>query len=128
LLRLNAHGKKLLLEDDMQNDTTPLPFPLDYKGRQLLTVEDASAFVLNLSEEQRDINRWRAAHTAFSCALMEPAYLKTAVITLQLALTLDALVDPTLLAIPARLLSFFCPRLIELPYRIRGVLIGPDQL
>jgi len=101
LLRLNAHGKKLLLEDDMQNDTTPLPFPLDYKGRQLLTVEDASAFVLNLSEEQRDINRWRAAHTAFSCALMEPAYLKTAVITLQLALTLDALVDPTLLAIPA---------------------------
>jgi hypothetical protein len=85
----------------MQNNTDALPFPLEYRGKKFLTVEDASVFVLNLSEEQREIYHWRNAHTAFTCALMEPAYLKTAVIALQLALTLDALVDPTLLVVQA---------------------------
>jgi hypothetical protein len=85
----------------MYNNTTALPIPLEYEGRKFLTVEDASAFVLNLPLEKRDTQHWRAAHAAFSCALMEPAYLKAAVIALQLALTLDALVDPTLFAFTA---------------------------
>ncbi len=81
----------------MQN--TPLPSPLDYEGKRLVTLEDASVLLLNLSQEKRDTHHWRAAHTAFSCALMEPAYLNTAVAALELALTLDALVDPGLLSV-----------------------------
>jgi hypothetical protein len=81
----------------MQN--TPLPTPLDYQGKRLITVEDASVFILNLPQEKRDMHHWRAAQTAFSCALMEPAYLKTAIVALELALTLDALVDPRVLSI-----------------------------
>jgi hypothetical protein len=86
-------------DDDMQN--TPLPTPLNYQGKRLVTAEDASVFILNLPQEKRDTHHWRAAHTAFSCALMEPAYLNTAILALELALTLDALVDPNVLSIPA---------------------------
>jgi len=74
--------------------------PLVYAGKRLTTVEDASSFILNLPPEKRDTHHWRAAHLAFSCASMEPAYLDTAFVALELALTLDALVDPGLLSIP----------------------------
>jgi hypothetical protein len=80
-------------------NNTPLPIPLEYKGKRLVTVEDASVFVLNLGEEQLDKHHWRVAHSAFSCAVMEPAYLKTALATLENALTLDALVDPNFLSV-----------------------------
>jgi hypothetical protein len=89
---MNARANFRLLEDDMQK--TLLPSPLECGGKRLVTVEDASAFVLNLSQEKRDTHHWRAAHTAFSCALMEPAYLNSALAALELALTLDALVHP----------------------------------
>lgn len=81
--------------------TTPLPFPLVHEHKRLMSVEDASVFILNLPQEKLDTHHWRAAHMAFSCACMEPAYLHTAFIALELALTLDALVDPNLLSIPA---------------------------
>jgi hypothetical protein len=98
LLRLERSRQNInLLEDDMQN--TPLPTPLAYRGKRLITVEDASVFILNLPEEKRDTHHWRAAHTAFCCALMEPTYLNSAIVALELALTLDALVDPGVLSI-----------------------------
>jgi hypothetical protein len=102
LLHVTAYGKRCFdWRTTLKNSTDALPFPLEYGGKKFLTVEDASVFVLNLSEKQRELHHWRNAHTAFTCALMEPAYLKTAVIALQLALTLDALVHPTLLAVSA---------------------------
>ena len=60
-------------------------------------MEDASIFILNLPSEKLDTAHWRAAHAAFGCALMEPAYLGSALVALELALTLDALVDPDVL-------------------------------
>jgi hypothetical protein len=79
------------------NNNSPLPFDLDYMGRPLRTVGEASAFILSLSKEQRDQHHWRVAHMAFSCALMEPAYLDTATLTLKTALTLHEIVQPWLL-------------------------------
>jgi hypothetical protein len=74
---------------------TPLSSPMIYQGKKLTTVEDASVFILNLSQEKLEAAHWRAAHSAFGCALMEPAYLSAALIALKLAMTLDALVDPS---------------------------------
>ncbi len=74
--------------------------PLVYAGKQITTVEDALSLILNLPSQKRDSHHWRAAHFAFSCASMEPAYLDTAFVALELALTLDTLVDPGLLSIP----------------------------
>jgi hypothetical protein len=71
-----------------------LPTPLVYQGKKLVTVEDASVFILNLPQAKLDAQHWRAAHTAFSCALMEPAYLSAALVALELAMTLDSLIDP----------------------------------
>jgi hypothetical protein len=60
------------------------------------------------SMRANDSSPWRtrrAAHTAFSCASMEPAYLNTAFVASETALTLDTLVDPDLLSFsgPSRL-------------------------
>jgi hypothetical protein len=74
-----------------------LPSPLSYAGKRLVTVEDASVFILNLPQEKRDAPHWRAAHAAFSCALMEPAYLSAALAALELAMTLDSLINPGVL-------------------------------
>jgi hypothetical protein len=60
---------------------------------------DASVFILSLPQEKRDAYHWRDARAAFSCASMEPAYLNTAFVGLELALTLDTLVDPDLLSL-----------------------------
>jgi hypothetical protein len=74
-----------------------LPSPLAYGGKTLVTVEDASVFILNLPQEKLDAPHWRAAHAAFGCALMEPAYLNAALIALELAMTLDSLIAPGIL-------------------------------
>ena len=79
----------------------PIPSPLFHAGKRFTSVEDAFIFILNLPPEKRDTHYWRAAHTAFSCASIEPAYLHTALTALELALTLDALVDPNFLSLPA---------------------------
>jgi hypothetical protein len=79
------------------NNNSPLPFKLDYMGRLLTTVGEASEFILSLSNEQREQYHWRVAHMAFSCALMEPAYLDTATQTLKTALTLHEMVQPRVL-------------------------------
>jgi hypothetical protein len=68
------------------------------RAKILITVEDASVFILSLPQEKRNTHHWRVAHAAFSCASMEPAYLNTAFVSLKLALTLDALIDPDLLS------------------------------
>jgi len=78
------------------NTNSPLPFHLDYMGKPLTTVGDASAFVLSLSEEEREQHHWRVAHMALSYALMEPTYLDTAALTLKTALTLHEIVQPWL--------------------------------
>jgi hypothetical protein len=91
---MSVHVRNYWLEDDMQN--TALKFPLECRGKTLLTVDDASAFVLNLPSKTLDTQHWRAAYAAFSCASMEPTYLNAAINALELALTLDALIDPTL--------------------------------
>ena len=72
-----------------------LPSPLIYRNKRLVTVEDATVFILNLPPEKLDEHHWRAALAAFSCASMEPAYLKAALVALELAMTLDVLVDPS---------------------------------
>jgi hypothetical protein len=90
----------LLEEDKVQNGQ--LPSPLIYQDKRLITVEDAAVFILNLPPEKLDEHHWRAAHAAFSCALMEPAYLKAALVALELAMTLDVLVDPNVLSTPGR--------------------------
>jgi hypothetical protein len=90
---------KTTMEDDMSalTNNSPLPFDLDYMGKRLTTVGDASAFILSLSEEEREQHHWRVAHMAISCALAEPAYLDTATLTLRTALTLHEIVQPWLL-------------------------------
>jgi hypothetical protein len=90
-----ATNLKSLEDNDMQDMLLPSPFV--YQGKRLVTVEDASVFILNLPQEKRDAQHWRAAHAAFSCALMEPAYLNAALVALELAMTLDALIDPGVL-------------------------------
>jgi hypothetical protein len=94
-----AHGnhRSSLPEDDDVRSIL-LPSPLLYEGKQLITAEDASVFILSLPQEKRNTHHWRVAHAAFSCASMEPAYLNTAFVSLKLALTLDALIDPDLLS------------------------------
>jgi hypothetical protein len=79
-----------------------LPSPLLYEGKQLITMEDASVLILSLPQEKRDTHHWRAAHTAFSVASTELTYLNTAFVALELALTLDTLVDPDLLSFTGR--------------------------
>jgi hypothetical protein len=74
-----------------------LPSPLTYAGKRFVTIEDASVFILNLPQEKRDAAHWRAAHAAFGCALMEPAYLGAALSALELAMTLDSLINPGVL-------------------------------
>ena len=83
-------------DDNVQH--RQLPSPLIYRDKRLVTVEDAAAFILNLPPEKLDEPHWRAAHAAFSCALMEPAYLKAALVALDLARTLDVLVNPNVLS------------------------------
>jgi hypothetical protein len=86
------------LPEDDKVQHRQLPSPIIYRDKQLVTVEDAAVFILNLPSEKLDEPHWRAAHAAFSCALMEPAYLKAALVALELAMTLDVLVDPNVLS------------------------------
>jgi len=79
---------------------TPLPFALIYEQTQLISLEDAFIFLLNLPPRKLTDQHWQDAHTAIGCACIEPEYLHTAFIALELALTLDALVDPDLLSFP----------------------------
>jgi hypothetical protein len=76
------------------NSSSPLPFSIDYMGKRLATVGDASAFIASLSEEQRELYHWRVADMAFICVLMEPSYLDTATLTLKSALTLHEIIQP----------------------------------
>ncbi len=79
------------------SNNSPLPFDLEYMGKRLTTVGDASAFILSLPEAQREQHQWRVAHMAISCALTEPSYLDTATLTLRTALRLHETVQPWLL-------------------------------
>jgi hypothetical protein len=88
--------KKIKMEADMSalSHDSPLPFDLEYIGKRLTAVGGASAFILNLSEEQREQHHRRVA---ISCALSEPGYLDTATLTLRTALMLHEIVQPRLL-------------------------------
>jgi hypothetical protein len=86
------------LEDDMSvlSNNSPLPYDLDYEGKRLTTIGEASAFILGLPDEAREEHHWRVAHMALCCALAEPKYLDTATLTLKTALTLHEMVQPLL--------------------------------
>jgi hypothetical protein len=90
-----TRGKIISGDHGMQD--IRLPSPLAYAGKRFVTVEDASVFILNLPQEKLDAPHWGAARAAFGCALMEPAYLAAALTALELAMTLDSLIDANVL-------------------------------
>ena len=71
---------------------TPLPIALELKnGQTLATVGDAVIYFTHLSGTQRAKHHWQAAIQMFNTAVSEPAYLRTATISLQTALLMDQL-------------------------------------
>jgi hypothetical protein len=74
---------------------TPLPFSLELKdGARLTVVGDAVVYFTHLSETQRSKHYWQTAIQMFNIAVKEPAYLRTATVCLQTALTVDGLLAP----------------------------------
>ena len=62
------------------------------KGGQVIeTVGDAASYFGTLTEEKREHGHWRIAVRMLNHALDQPAYLKTATMSLQTALVLDGL-------------------------------------
>jgi hypothetical protein len=69
-----------------------LAFPLTLTdGKIIATVGEAADYFAKLSLDQRDLNHWKIAIRMLNNALKEPAYLKTATLSLQSALMLDGI-------------------------------------
>jgi hypothetical protein len=75
---------------------TPLPIALELKnGQTLATVGDAVIYFTHLSGTQRAQHYWQTAIQMFNTAVSEPAYLRTATVSLQTALLMDRLLTDT---------------------------------
>lgn len=71
---------------------TPLPFALQLKnGQTLATVGDAVVYFTQLSGTQRAQHYRQTAIQMFNTAVSEPAYLRAATVSLQMALLMDQL-------------------------------------
>jgi len=75
---------------------SPLAFPLTLKSGE--TVGDAASYFGTLTEEKREHGHWQIAVRMLNHALDQPAYLKTATMSLQTALVLDGLLASPLAA------------------------------
>ena len=74
------------------NNISRLSFPLTLTdGTAIATVGEAATFFARLPLEQRDKSHWTIAIRMLNNALKEPAYLKTATMSLQTALILDGI-------------------------------------
>jgi hypothetical protein len=70
----------------------PLPFEIELiNGSKVARVGDAMNYLLKLGQEQPRKAHWDIAIRMFSNAQREPAYLKTATISLQTAFALERL-------------------------------------
>ena len=66
---------------------SPLAFPLTLKSGEVIeTVGDAASYFGTLTEEKREHGHWQIAVRMLNHALDQPAYLKTATMSLQTAL------------------------------------------
>jgi hypothetical protein len=71
-----------------------LAFPVALAdGKTVAEVGDAADLFEALSEDQRRSSHWSIAIRMLDHALIEPAYLKTATLSLQTALAMDGLLD-----------------------------------
>ena len=78
---------------------SPLAFPLTLKSGEVIeTVGDAASYFGTLTEEKREHGHWQIAVRMLNHALDQPAYLKTATMSLQTALVLDGLLASPLAA------------------------------
>lgn len=68
------------------------PIPLT-DGRMISEIGDAADLFEGLSEAQRLSSHWSIAIRMLDHALLEPAYLKTATLSLQTALAMEGLLD-----------------------------------
>jgi hypothetical protein len=77
----------------LPNTNTPLAFPLKlkpfYVPQTISTLGEATRFLAELPEEQRQRGFWKIAIGALAAAVREPRYIKTATISLQAALALE---------------------------------------
>lgn len=72
------------------SNSSRLTFPLTLvDGTVIATVGEAAAFFASLPLEQRDKSHWTIAIRMLNNALKEPAYLRTATMSLQTALVLE---------------------------------------
>jgi hypothetical protein len=62
-------------------------------GQTIGSIRDAAELFANLSNDDRQKNHWRVAIRMLDAAIREPAYLKTATMSLQTALAMDARID-----------------------------------
>jgi len=74
---------------------SPLTFPIALAdGRTISKIGDAADLFENLTDAQRRSSHWSIAVRMLDHALNEPAYLKTATMSLQTALAMDGLLPP----------------------------------
>jgi hypothetical protein len=74
------------------SNKSPLSFALTLTdGSTIATVGDAADYFANLTLVQREKNHWRVAIQMLNNALKEPAYLKTATLSLQTAFVLEGI-------------------------------------
>ena len=72
-----------------------LSFPIALAdGRTIAEIGDVADLFETLTEAQRSSSRWSIAIRMLDQALIEPAYLKTATLSLQTALAMDGLLPP----------------------------------
>jgi len=72
-----------------------LSFPIALAdGRTISEIGDVADLFESLTEAQRDSSHWSIAIRLLDQALIEPAYLKTATLSLQTALAMDGLLPP----------------------------------
>jgi len=72
-----------------------LSFPIALAdGRTISEIGDVADLFESLTEAQRDSSHWSIAIRMLDQALIEPAYLKTATLSLQTALAMDGLLPP----------------------------------
>ena len=74
------------------SNNSRLAFPLTRTdGTVMTTVGEAATFFAGLTLEQRDKGHWTIAIRMLNNALKEPAYLRTATLSLQTALVLEGM-------------------------------------
>jgi hypothetical protein len=72
-----------------------LSFPITLAdGRSIAEIGDVADLFESLTEAQQSSSHWSIAIRMLDQALIEPAYLKTATLSLQTALAMDGLLPP----------------------------------